>query len=434
MRSWMRTWLEGLGDVFWLRPALLVAFGMALGEAMVWAERVGYSASLVSGGWIYSGGEAGARSLLSAVASSTIGVAGTVFSITVAALSLASGQMGPRLLRNFTRDPGNQVVLGTFLGTFAYALVLLRTVRSVEETAFVPHLGISGALLLALLCVAALVWFVHHVANSINVDNVIGLVHADLLGAIATLEKGSDAPAPARSPDLAAEPVRFGGNGYLRALDEDALADWAAEHKVTLWLRVRPGNYLFPGGVVADIERQAGSAPQSESGSSAEEAFAAAASIGERQAAAQDLEFAVRQLVEVAVRALSPGINDPFTAIAVLDRLGATLCAIADRQMPAPVLRRDERATLVRNTPDYDGLCDAMFHMIRQNSGGSAAVLIRLVETVRRVEEVEQDTRRRATLRRHVELALATGRDDVSDAAGLADLTECATKPALSAA
>ena len=138
----------------------------------------------------------------------------------------------------------------------------------------------------------------------------------------------------------------------------------------------------------------------------------------------QDLEFAVRQLVEVAVRALSPGINDPFTAMAVLERLGATLCAAADRRLPDPVLRRDGREVLVRRVTDYDGLCDAMFHMIRQNSGGSAAVLIRLVDTVRRVEEVERDPRRRATLRRHAELALAAGREEVGDAAGLADLME----------
>ena len=165
----------------------------------------------------------------------------------MAALSLASGQMGPRLLRNFTRDPGNQFALGIFLGTFAYALVLLRTVRSVEEVAFVPHLGVTGALVLALLCVAALVWFVHHVANGINVETVIGLVHAELAGAIAALEEGTDAPPPAPAKRQAGEPVRFAGSGYLRSLDEEALADWAASRGVVLRLRVRPGDFLFPG-------------------------------------------------------------------------------------------------------------------------------------------------------------------------------------------
>jgi len=431
VRARLGGWLEGLGDVFWLRPALLVTLGALLGEAAAWAERSGVTGQLVTGGWVYAGGESGARALLSAVASSAIGVAGTVFSITVAALSLASGQMGPRLLRNFTRDPGNQIVLGTFLGTFAYALVLLRTVRSVEEQAFVPHLGVTGALALALLCVAALVWFVHHVANSINVDTVIGLVHAELVAAVEALERGNDAPDdPAPEPLAGGEAVRFAGSGYLRALDDEALADWATSRGAVLRLRVRPGDYLFPGAVVAEVGAgvPAEGAPREEP--AVEEAFAAAAGVGERQAAAQDLEFTVRQLVEVAVRALSPGINDPFTAIAVLDRLGAALCEVAGRRLPEPVLRRDGRVVLIRRVTDYDGLCDAMFHMIRQNGGGSAAVLIRLVETLRRVEEVERDPRRRAALRRHAGLALEAGRREVKDPTGLADLERRAAAPA----
>lgn len=427
MRSQLRSWLEGLGDIFWLRPALLVALGLALGQTTVWAERSGATATWISNGWVYAGGEAGARALLGAIASSSIGVAGTVFSITVAALSLASGQMGPRLLRNFNRNPGNQLVLGTFLGTFTYSLVLLRTVRSVEEVAFVPHLGVTLALGLALLCVAALVWFVHHVVNSINVDTVIGAVHGELVEAIAALEPGSDVQEPDAGAVLAqaSAPLRFAGSGYLRSLDEEALADWAAARGVRLRLQVRPGDFLLPGGLVGEVvdaashprpsaDRSANQAVEADAARTPEAAFADAAAVGQQQAASQDLEFAVRQLVEVAVRALSPGINDPFTAMAVVERLGAALCTLAERRLPAPVLRRDGRVVLARHVTDYDGLCDAMFHMIRQNGSGSTAVMIRLVETIRRVEEVEDDPRRQATLRRHRELALAAGRKEGS--------------------
>ena len=119
---------------------------------------------------LYDGGATGARTLLGAVASSTIAVAGTVFSITIAALSLAAGQMGPRLLRNFVRDRGNQITLGIFLGTFAYALMVLRSVRTATEGAFVPHLALTIAIALALLCVGTLVFFVGHMAQRINVD------------------------------------------------------------------------------------------------------------------------------------------------------------------------------------------------------------------------------------------------------------------------
>jgi uncharacterized membrane protein len=291
-------------------------------------------------------------------------------------------------------------------------------VRSVEEGAFVPHLGVTGALALALLCVATLVWFVHHVATGINVETVIELVHEDLSAAISrlTLDRPDPAPPAADSPrdDF---PVISRAGGYLRALDEDALADWAAERRATLVLLVRPGDYIQPGSPVAAVSPAA----QAEA---AESAVASAFSLGPRQAATQDLEFAVRQLVEVAVRALSPGINDPFTAMAVLDRLGAALCEVAPRHLPGAAVLRGGRAVLRRRRfTDYDGLCDAMFHMIRQNAAtGSPAVLIRLLETLARAATVETRPERRAALRRHADLALAAGRAGTTEAAAITDL------------
>ena len=150
--------------------------------------------SLLAGPWLYDGGGTGARTLLGAVAGSMIGVAGTVFSITIAALSLAAGQMGPRLLRNFTRDRGNQFTLGAFLGTFSYALMVLRSVRSQSENEFIPHLSLSVGILLAFVCVGTLVYFVGHMANRINVDTVIELVSEDVLSALKRLT--TDTPQP----------------------------------------------------------------------------------------------------------------------------------------------------------------------------------------------------------------------------------------------
>ncbi len=411
--------LEALGDIFWIRPVLLVLGGTALGQVMVMLEQAEARLPFLPEGWLYGGGEAGARDMLGTVAASTIGVAGTTFSITVAALSLASGQMGPRLLRNFVRDPGNQMALGIFLGTFAYSLVVLRTVRSVEEGSFVPQLGVTLALLMALVCVGTLVWFVHHIASSINVETVIEGVHTELLEAVARLEKGAPAPTPAPPAGAA---IVLPAHGYLRAVDAEALADWAAERNAILVLRVRPGHYLFPGGQVAEVT------PATEA-EAAVEALRDAFAIGTRQAAAQDVEFAVRQLVEVALRALSPGINDPFTAIAVLDRLGATLCAMVPRRLPSHVIERDGRVLLHQRVTDYAGLCDAMFHAIRQNAAGNAAVLIRLLEVLDRVHAVEHRAERRAELRRHATLALAAGRIGLADPADVAALEACAARP-----
>lgn len=203
-------------------------------------------------------------------------------------------------------------------------------------------------------------------------------------------------------------PVALAGRGYLRAVDEAGLADWAKERGAVLVLLVRPGDYLFPGAPVAELA-------QGGEGGDAGEAVRAAFSLGSRQAAAQDLEFAVRQLVEVAVRALSPGINDPFTAVAVLDRLGAALCEVAPRHLPGTAVLRDGRVVLHRRATDYAGLCDAMFHMIRQNAAGSPAVLIRLLETLGRVLAVETRPGRRAELLRHADLTVSARRIAVVD-------------------
>lgn len=413
MRVALRARLEALGDAFWLRPSILVLAGIVLGESAVQAERAGLVRSWFPEGWLYEGGEAGARSLLGAVATSTIGVAGTVFSITVAALSLASAQMGPRLLRGFVRDAGNQLALGVFLGTFACALVVLRTVRATEEGAFVPHLGVTVALALALLCVATLVWFVHHVASGINVETVIAAVHEDMRGTLArlTLDR-PDQSSPPRPPG--GEPVTLEGNGYLRALDEESLAAWAAEAGLTVVLHVRPGDHVFPGVPVAHV------LPGADEDTATR--VRACLTVGSRQAASQDVEFAVRQLVEVGVRALSSGINDPFTAVAVLDRLGSALCDLRERHLPEPALWRDGRAVLFRRVTDYDGMCDTMFHFIRQSGSDSAGVLIHLVDVLATVLLVEKEPGRRATLLRHADLAFGAGRERLQDRAAFADL------------
>ena len=193
------------------------------------------------------------------------------------------------------------------------------------------------------------------------------------------------------------------------------MATWAEEHDAVLVLLVRPGDYLFPGASVAEVT-------QGIAGGDAEKAIAAAFSLGAKQAAAQDLEFAVRQLVEVAARALSPGINDPFTAIAVLDRLGGALCEIAPRHLPGTTVLRDNRVVLYRQVTDYAGLCDAMFHIIRQNASKSPAVLIRLLEMLGRVMAVETRVERRAELLRHADLALSAGRIGIEDPADVASL------------
>ena len=415
MSARIRQFLVGVGEIFWLLPAVLVTVGILLAVGLVELDRSGLVPQwLIDSPWLYSGGGTGARTLLGAVASSTIGVAGTVFSITIASLSLAAGQMGPRLLRNFVKDRGNQFTLGAFLGTFSYALMVLRSVRTQDEGPFVPHAALTIGILLAFLCVGVLVFFVGHMAGRINVDTEVELVSQDLHRALKRLTD-ADAPAPAQLPlfsdavEIIADPRR----GYLQELDADELADWAAEHGCTIQLLVRPGDYVFPGAPIALVEPNV---------DGAEPAIRRATALGGQRVSRQDLEFAVRQLVEIAVRALSPGINDPHTAIGVLDRLGAALCDLAPRHLPKGIISRKGRAVLAIPATDYDGLADAMFAMIRQNADGSAAVLIRMIEVFTAVAGPERNLARLATLRRHADLVLSDGKRNIGTAADIDDL------------
>ena len=415
MNARIRKLINQLAETFWLVPGAMVLAGILLAIALLGLDRGGHLPHwLTASDWFYNGGGTGARTLLGAIASSTIGVAGTVFSITIAALSLAAGQMGPRLLRNFTRDRGVQVTLGAYLGTFSYALMVLRSVRTQDEGPFTPHLALSFGIVLAFACVATLVYFVGHMANRISVDTVVELVSADIRAAMqdTVTEKAQDA----------APPVTFWANavtvvdarrGYLQQLDEGGLANWAARHGTALRLLVRRGDFVFPGAPIAVMSVQV---------PGAEQAIRDATALGPTRGSRGEVEYAVRQLVEVAVRALSPGINDPHTAMSVLDRLGVALCDLAGRHLPSGVAVREDAIVLVVPTVSYRSLLDAMFHMIRQNAAGSAAVMIRLLDVLTVVVACESDKARQAELTRHADLVWADAQRHIGNAADLADV------------
>lgn len=414
MNAKLQKLIDQLTDAFWLVPTAMVLAGIALALALLQVERAGLVPDRVLTEWLYNGGGTGARTLLGAIAASSIGAASTVFSITIAALSLAAAQMGPRLLRNFTRDRGVQMSLGAFLGTFSYALMVLRSVRTQDEGGFTPHLALSVGILLAFGCVAVLVYFVHHMASRINVDTVIELVSQDLHQAMATLQTGQAAPAQPPAPLWRqGTPVLDARRGYLQHLDEDALADWAFAQGTALRLLVRRGGYVFPGAPIAVL-----SVPVA----GAEEAMRAATALGVQRGSADDAVHAVRQLVEVAVRALSPGINDPHTAMNVLQRLGAALCDLAGSHLPDGVTLREGQVVLVVPKVTYANLCDQMFYMVRQNAQGMPAVLIRLLEVLTAVAACEPDAARRQVLHGHARRVCADARRTVRNPLDLQDV------------
>jgi uncharacterized membrane protein len=401
---------EALRASYWFVPSLMsagaavVAFGAGAYDQYAGDELRDQSR------WIYSGGAEGARAVLGAIAGSIITVAGTTFSITIAVLSLASQQFGARVLRNFMRDRGNQFVLGSFTATYLYCLLVLRTVSDADGATLVPHFSVTLGVLLAVINVAVLIYFIHHIADSIQVSRIIDSVGQEL---DATLQRlfpetlGQDPPG--RDDTLQhhhqSTDIRATSSGYLQAVDEETLITTAKSCGVALHLRVRPGDFILPGMVVAT----AFGPGHGDKFESILDSF----SLGNRRTPHQDAEYAFLQLAEIAFRALSPGIHDPLTAIEALNRITKGLCALAERSLP-PERRYDQDRVLrlIAHPYDYDELVEAAYSRIRQSAQHEPYVLERMRQQVEQVIARVQDERFLRALRRERHLlALPPHRD-----------------------
>jgi uncharacterized membrane protein len=381
--------------------------------------------------WVWGGGADGAREVLSTIAGSMITVAGVVFSITIVAFQLASSQFGPRLLRNFMRDTGNQVVLGAFIATFLYSLLVLRTIRGEGSEEFVPYLSVALAIVLAVVGMGVLIYFIHHVSVAIQASNVVAVVSNELAHAIERLfpeklghgvpegglRKASDIPQGFAST---AQPITVAGSGgYLQMIDTEKLMAVARAHDLLLELPYRPGHFVEQGSTCALAW------PGERVSEQVTAQICAAFIYGPERTLTQDVEFAVDQLVEVAVRALSPGTNDPFTAIRCIDRLGEALCQLTGRAMPSPY-RYDDTDTLRVIAPSvtFTGVVDAAFNQIRQYGRTSVAVTIRLLERLAVVVARTYREEDRAVLLRHAVMIEQDSREGIPQEQDRQDVQE----------
>lgn len=423
MKTLLLKYWDRLRSSFWFVPAAMACLAVALAVSSVELDRAVAGDLLKRLGWSYSGGAEGASLLLGTVAGSMVAIAGTVFSMTLVALSLASSQLGPRLLRNFMRDTVNQVVLGTFVATFVYCLLVLRTVRRVDEGAFVPHLSVSIGVLLAIVSVGVLIYFIHHISVSIQADQVVARVGKELEDGIDRLfpshlgKPGSDASRVPSEGDLPAafareaRPVGAAEDGYLQLIDTDALMALASQEDLLVRLERRPGHYLTKGRAMVMVWP----------GDRVTEALVgkvnAAFVLGNQRTAAQDIEFTFHQLVEIAVRALSPGINDPFTAIACVDRLGSALCRLARCDMPAPQrFGSDRRLRLVAQGSTFAGIVDTAFNQIRQSARPNPAMAIRMLDAIVQIAGHVRSAQDVACLQRHAGMIIRGAREAVPEA------------------
>lgn len=326
---------RALGGALWPVPALAVLLAIGLALALPELDRHLQEGPGEPLAFVFGGGPSAARTVLSAIATSLISVTTLLFSLTIVTLQLASSQYSPRLLQTFVRDRVVQTCLGILLGTFVFALVVLRTVRSAddsEDTSFVPRLSVTVALLLTLVSVGALVAFLSHQTRQLRVETMLRDVHVE---AAATLHRLAEAQSDDGQPDADlplvpphARPVRARHSGFLVQVTEGPLLAAAARAGAVLRLIPRPGESVLAGVPVAWAWADgSGDEPSVED---LEDALADHLVLGYERADRGDPSYGLRKLVDIAARALSPGINDPTTAVHALshasDLLGTAAC------------------------------------------------------------------------------------------------------------
>jgi uncharacterized membrane protein len=362
--------------------------------------------------WIYAGGPDGARALLSAIASSMMTVAATAFSITIVALQLAASNFGPRLLRNFMQDKGNQIVLGTFIATFLYCLLVLRMIHGEDYDYFVPQFSVTISILLAIASIGVLIYFIHHASTIIQASHVIADVADELDDAIDRLfpeEIGQPESEDAYHPieaipeelNTQACSIKSTQTGYLQVIDDQLLMKLACRYKLLLYLPLKPGEFITKGNRIIRVY------PHSQVNQKLIHEINRAFLLGNERTEQQDVEFPINQLVEIALRTLSPGINDPFTAIRCIDRLGAGLSRLAERKLPS-MYRYDEehKLRIIAKPLAFDQLVNIAFDQIRHYGKADIAVTLHLLRAIAQIGSCTHRPHDRIVLEQQAEMIL----------------------------
>ncbi|MFZ0090398.1 MAG: DUF2254 domain-containing protein [Solirubrobacteraceae bacterium] len=408
----------------WMVPALEVLAAVVLYVVTHIIDRSAYDGSITLPTWMHFGSADAARQILTTLGAAVITVVGVVFSITIVTLTLASTQFGPRMLRTFIRDRGTQFTLGTFVATFVYAtLVLVSIGPGNAGHDFVPYLSITSAVALVTLSMAVLIYFIHHIATTIQLPQVIASIAGDLSRAIdaesgqpAAAEMGPSVGELLRRMDEAGGNVPAPSTGYLQFIRHETLTGLAAEKGAVIRLLHRPGHFLIEGHPMALVWP-----PDAAEAVSRE--LRRAHITGASRTLAQDIAFAVDQLVEIALRALSPAVNDTFTALTCIDWLGASLCKLTADWQPARI-HRDNRGYVRVITADvtYKRMIERAFEKIRQAGRGMPAVLIRQLDALAKIAEHTTTEPQRELLLEQAAMLLSASEESIPEPSDRADV------------
>jgi uncharacterized membrane protein len=422
LSEWRR---EALRTNLWVVPVVEVIGAVALYAATHAIDRAAFNGTLHLPSWVISGTADAARQILTALAAAVITVVGVVFSIMIVTLTLASTQFGPRMLRNFIRDRGTQITLGTFVATFVYATLVLVSIPGPlsDGRQFVPHASITVSVALVAVSMGVLIYFINHIAISIQLPQVIASIARDLSRAIdAERGDGTTVEAGPSVAELLARLRRGGGtvpapaSGYLQFIRHKTLVGLATEKGAVVRLLHRPGQFLVQGQPMAIVwPAQAADAVTLE--------LRRAHVTGPNRTLTQDLAFAFDQLVEIGIRALSPAVNDTFTALTCIDWLGESLCRVTTSWHPTRV-HRDSLGyvRVITAHVSWEGLVERAFEKIRQAGRGMPAIMIRQLDALTKIMRLATSAEQRETLLKQAEMILQSCAESVPEPSDRADV------------
>jgi len=391
---------------FWFVPTLIVALSVVLAVALIEADYSGSQQWM--GRWprLFGANAAGARGMLTTIAGSMMAVVGVTFSMTLVTLALASSQYTSRILRNFMRDRVTQVVLGIFAGIFTYCLIVLRTIRGGDAAGFVPGLAVSFSVMLAIGGIAALIYFIHHIASSIQASSIIASVADETMTTVDRLfpaalgqepvdDDADQTPLFLRERNWQVVPVEK--NGYIQSVDSAALLHLAREHKTIVRMERGVGMFVVHGTALASLALA--DPPENK----VIAALQAAYSISRHRTLEQDAAFGIRQIVDMALRALSPSVNDTTTAVMCVDYLTAILARLASRNIPSSYRYEEGELRVISVGPTFAGLVAESFDQIRGSAQGNVGIMLRMLGALQTIAGLTASPSRRRILREQVE-------------------------------
>jgi uncharacterized membrane protein len=402
-------------DSFWFVPTLIIVCSIVSAIVLLYIDRTFPFEPEGVLRLIFSENSDSGRNVLTVIAGSMVGIAGTVFSITIVVLQLASSQLGPRLLRNFMYKRLNQVVLGQYVGVFLYSIIVINAIKDNSEYAFIPNISILFAIFLAIFNVFLLVIFIHSISMSIQPSKIINELRVRIEKNIQDLypEQVEKEVTLIPKDDInnqleSIKKFKATTSGYIQYFDLDALVNIARKREIIIKILHRPGSYIVKGQEVFELFKNNSEAEFSEEDSlSLEKSY----KVATKKSFFQDVEFGIHQIAEIASKALSPSINNPYTAAICIDNLTSVLCKLVVAKIPDAAIKDDTdvlRLIVMQNS--FEGYLDTAFNLIRQYGKTSPFIMIALMEALKTILDADRNNTHTETLSNYAAIVMETGK------------------------